>query len=298
MPDQERTHRVQLVGERWAQRDQLAGDAGLAFGLCGFGLWEVLVAPVADSVVEGSAVLNVASVFMTTLPVLARRWAPLPAVAVVAIGVAGRPLVAEPLELFAPVLSMVVLAYSVAAYGSRAQAGAAAVLFIAATAIASVKGTGSDASPDFVPSVMVFLVVGALGRVAHVRHRRAQSIERRALAREKEVEREIAAATAAERQQIARELHDVVSHSLAVIVMQAGGAQSVLSRDPDRARESLSAIESIGRQGLVEMRRLLGLLGDAGALNGPSAEPRPARRPRHQRPDQRTRCGTLRRRIT
>jgi len=261
------------VGQRWQHRQQLLGDVALAAALCGLGLWEVLVAPIADSVVLGPTALNVAAVILMTAPVLARRWAPLPAAGIVAVGFGLRPLVADPLELFAPVLAMVVLAYSVAAYGSRIETAVAAALFIAATAIASAKGTGSDAAPDFVPSVVVLLVVGAVGRVAHVRQSRAQTIERRALAREQEVEREIAAATAAERQQIARELHDVVSHSLAVIIMQAGGAQSILSQDPSRAGESLAAIERIGRQGLVEMRRLLGLLGESGT---PTMAPRPS----------------------
>ncbi len=250
------------MGRHWAHRQQLVGDVVLTAALCAFGLWEVVVAPLADSVVQGPTELNVATVLLTTLPVVGRRWAPLPAAALVAAGVGLRPLVADPLELFAPVLAMVVLAYSVAAYGSRVETALAAALFVAAIAVASARGTGTDASPDFVPSVTVLLTVGAVGRVAHVRQSRAQTIERRAIAREKEVEREIAEATAAERRQIARELHDVVSHSLAVIIMQAGGAQSVLASDPDRAQESLGAIERVARQGLVEMRRLLDLLGD------------------------------------
>jgi signal transduction histidine kinase len=65
----------------------------------------------------------------------------------------------------------------------------------------------------------------------------------------------------AERERIARELHDAVSHSLALIAMQAGGAQAILRREPERAEESLRSIERAAREGLTEMRRLLGLMG-------------------------------------
>ena len=68
--------------------------------------------------------------------------------------------------------------------------------------------------------------------------------------------------TSEERARIAREMHDVVSHSLAAIVMQSGGAANVLDSDPDRARQSLATIEATARRGLEEMRRMLGLLGD------------------------------------
>lgn len=93
---------------RWHSRQQRLGDVVLTLALYGFGLWEVLIGPIADSVVEGPAVLNVAAVSMATVPVVACRWAPPPAAALVALATGVRPLLAGPLELFAPVLAMVV----------------------------------------------------------------------------------------------------------------------------------------------------------------------------------------------
>ena len=87
-------------------------------------------------------------------------------------------------------------------------------------------------------------------------------MERRAAERELERAEEAKRAVAAERRRIARELHDAVSHSLALIAMQAGGAQAILRRDPQRAERSLRAIERAAREGLAEMRRLLGLIGE------------------------------------
>ena len=65
-----------------------------------------------------------------------------------------------------------------------------------------------------------------------------------------------------ERTRIARELHDVVAHSVGVIVVQAEGARRVLDRDPERAREALGSIEQTARKALAEMRRSLGVLRD------------------------------------
>jgi signal transduction histidine kinase len=69
-----------------------------------------------------------------------------------------------------------------------------------------------------------------------------------------------AAAIAEERARIARELHDVVAHSISVMVLQARGGRRVLETDPADARDAFGTIERTGQQALDEMRRLLGML--------------------------------------
>ena len=91
----------------------------------------------------------------------------------------------------------------------------------------------------------------------------AASRRTRTLATEKAlVEAEARVAVAEERARIARELHDVVTHHINLVVLQAMAATGTLDRDPEQAREPLQVIERSGREALTEMRRLLGVLRD------------------------------------
>ena len=98
-------------------------------------------------------------------------------------------------------------------------------------------------------------------------------VSRRARLAALEVERDQQAeiGAAQERARIARDLHDVVAHSLAVMVAQADGGRYAAPRDPDAARRALAQIAEIGRDALAQMRRLLGVLRaseEAGDLPG------------------------------
>jgi len=100
----------------------------------------------------------------------------------------------------------------------------------------------------------------AVGFAMRTRQVRTNALEERADALEQEQEQRAAAAAAEERQRIARELHDVISHSLGVMVLQAGAADQVVERDPARAREVLASIRTTGQEAIGEMSTLLGLI--------------------------------------
>jgi signal transduction histidine kinase len=90
-----------------------------------------------------------------------------------------------------------------------------------------------------------------LGRWSHRSRARIHELVQR--------EQDVTEAVRAERRKLAHELHDIVSHSVSVMVLQARGARRVLDDDPPRADEALGNIERVGKQSMVELRRLLGV---------------------------------------
>ncbi|WP_371497785.1 sensor histidine kinase [Kitasatospora sp. NBC_00374] len=109
-----------------------------------------------------------------------------------------------------------------------------------------------------------FILCWAWGRLTRVRRAYLIELEDRAARLERERDAQSKVAVAAERARIARELHDVVAHNVSVMIVQADGAAYVLDNSPQQAKEALGTIASTGRQALVEMRRLLGVLRTAG----------------------------------
>jgi signal transduction histidine kinase len=104
------------------------------------------------------------------------------------------------------------------------------------------------------------------------RREQARELAERAERLERERETEARAAAAEERARIAREMHDVVAHSLSVMVVQAEAAEAMLDTDPERARRPLAAVQETGRSALTELRRMLGVLreiADEGAALAP-----------------------------
>ncbi|MCH5676855.1 sensor histidine kinase [Streptomyces gilvus] len=129
-----------------------------------------------------------------------------------------------------------------------------------------------DAPPDWwrtAATAAAALAVQAAGwalGLAVYRQRRYLAAVRRQAQEQLRAEKESSGrALAEERLRIARELHDIVAHAISVITVQAGVARHVAATRPDQAGQALAAIETTGRQGLHDMRQLLGVLRDASA---------------------------------
>ncbi|MEU7803596.1 sensor histidine kinase [Micromonospora arborensis] len=167
-------------------------------------------------------------------------------------------------------VAVLIALYSVVKYGEKLRdavlAGVAAAVGVV---LAAVQTPGVIIW--WVTALWYALVTGAVWLVAlNVRTRRLYvlTLEERATTLEREREAESRAAVAEERTRIARELHDVVAHSMAVMIVQADGARFMLDRDPAQARTAVKVVADTGRAALEEMRRLVGVLRDAGPSGG------------------------------
>jgi signal transduction histidine kinase len=120
--------------------------------------------------------------------------------------------------------------------------------------------------------LMGIVVAFVLGDGIRGRRDQVRVLEQRAEDLEREQQQRAALATAAERARITRELHDVVAHSLSVIVAQAQAAVAAQQRHPERTTQAMQEVVTVGRASLAEMRRLLGALGPSVA-NGREPQP-------------------------
>jgi signal transduction histidine kinase len=190
---------------------------------------------------------------LMTLPLAWRRRAPLAVVAVVMAALAAQTLLdnsEQPPQT--PFLALVVAVYSVAAYTERPRA-----LFGGAISLAVILLSEPD---DFIVAGPLYTGVWLAGRLFRDRQRLAAALQSRTEALEREQKETARLAIAEERARIARELHDVVAHSVSVMVVQAGAERLALDQAQESTRETLISIEKTGRQALAEMRRLLGML--------------------------------------
>jgi signal transduction histidine kinase len=171
-----------------------------------------------------------------------------------------------------PIVVGLVTVYSVAQYEPllRAALGLAVALGGSLAAIELAVANGEDYSPFDRLFVCVFIVAPwIVGRALHGRRREAADLAERAARLEHEQE----LAVEAERARIARDLHDVIAHSLSVIVVQAGAGERVAGRQPEQAEAALRSIQQIGRQALSEMSRLVGVLRQGGEEIGLDPQP-------------------------
>ena len=261
-----------------SDRERFAADACLALVLGVWGQIEVWVPSVGD---PGSLPGPRWAVSVTWVVVAGcvafRRPAAFAALAVASTASLLQAAVYGAPEGFGSLLPMLVLFYSVAAYEETALALTGLGVALASTVAHAYldplnHGNRSNLAADLAFSSVLIVMWGA-GFV--VRRRRLASAASAARVAQEEQDRASAmrAAVADERARIARELHDVVSHSLGIVVVQAEAADELLDNDPAGARTAVHSIRRTAREGLVEMRRMLGVLR---SLERPSLEVQPS----------------------
>ncbi|MFJ3728291.1 sensor histidine kinase [Streptomyces sp. NPDC090045] len=158
--------------------------------------------------------------------------------------------------------SGLIAAYSAAVYSPHRKAVASSLL--AGVVLYAVFPLVPEVDKGLVP-VLVLLPVGLAAHGVHTWRQRTRTLqeEQRAALRR---------AVDQERSRIARELHDVVTHNVSMMTIQAGAARKVLDTAPDQAREALLAVEAAGRSAMSELRHVMGLLTMTSDGADPAAE--------------------------
>jgi signal transduction histidine kinase len=217
---------------------------------------------VADEPTGNPALVTVGAL-AATLPLVARRRAPLAVSTVVVAGVVLQVVAADGAPAtFASFLATMICIYTLTRHaGPAAMVAGYAIIFAAVTSVTVLQARVNPIEPfEFVYPVVYFGLAGGLGALMRQRAQRLSAVEGRASVLESELEREAEVAAAEERTRIARELHDVVAHGLSLMVVQAEAAEEMLARCPADAVQPLRRVQDTGRQSLAEMRRLLGVL--------------------------------------
>jgi signal transduction histidine kinase len=240
------------------------GLSEVAFGFRDGGVGQALSGPPSAEVVVVAAL---------TVPLAWRRRRPLAALVVVAAALAAQVLFLSPSAPFAVGLVPLLFLTFDTARGSDPQSGAGLAVASAALAIASVRVPAMRAAGEVIFSGALIVGIWLAGRYAGRRHRRAEQLATYAARVELAQEQRARKAIAAERARIARELHDVVAHSVSLMGVQAGAARTLLAADPERARAALLLIEATAREAIAELGRLLGVLRADGQV--PDLAPQP-----------------------
>ena len=227
-------------------------DIAVAAGLVALTLFEVWLNPKIEPKAAAAATELVAATVIAW-----RRRLPLATAALVAVSLGLESVLGVPTsQPVIPLLTVIVAVYSVAAHSALDHAIVGGALVIVAAAV-------TTPNPGWIDVAFVAVLttsVLAAGRLVRSRTARADKLGRDALRLERERQEQARLAAVNERARIARELHDVISHSVSVMVVQAGAAAVVLQHNPERALEALQSIQETGRQAIAELGRLLGVL--------------------------------------
>ena len=159
-------------------------------------------------------------------------------------------------------ISAMIALYTTAAMCERRVSIAGLVATVITALVLTLTGPGSESSSPTLVATNALLAIGLWGLGAYVQTRRryTRELHDRAARLEREREQLARIAVIEERTSIARELHDIVAHSVSVMLVGVRGARDVLRTSPEVADDTLARVEASGEQSLAELRRILALL--------------------------------------
>jgi signal transduction histidine kinase len=269
---------------RLSRRDQLVdiAIAGALTALVQIQIWVAPITQIGNGPVSGPKPVLALVGLAATGPIAIRRRSPLLAVTIIMSDFAIHPFVATKefgypnLNLFEVFLAFLLIVYSTAANTTGRRTWIGAGIIVGAQLVGSLSAIALGNSTTQAGSYFFYTIAWILGKTIQHRNELSRRLSERAETLEQTRDAEVEKAVSDERSRMARELHDVVSHNVSLMTLQAGAARQALDVHPHRARQQLLGIESTGREAMVEMRRLLGLLRDV--PDGPVLEPQPSLR--------------------
>jgi signal transduction histidine kinase len=238
--------------ERMVSEHPVFSDVSIALAVAGAGI-------VGLSSQDRLDWAQVAFTAALSLPLLLRRRQAMLVFVGLALIAAVQWLIADPQLADAALL---VALYGVALRGSLLEFVVAGVVLEAGAVMAAVKWAPSDPVKVWIGLSGLATAAGVFGITVRQRRALLASLHERASRLEFERDQEGRLAAAAERNRIAREMHDVVSHNLSVMVALADGASYAAEASPEQAAQATRQISATGRDALLEMRSLLGILRD------------------------------------
>jgi signal transduction histidine kinase len=196
-----------------------------------------------------------------SLPFAARRryplWSPLAVCAsLVVLALATNEQTLNALTM--PFVAALAAAVSFGLLGGRRQAVAGWAALVTTAAVVDFRS--STAYSDFFWTTLILSLAWFFGVALGTRTEQARELRERVAFVEREQLIAAERAVVEERSRIARELHDVVAHSVSVMVVQTSGVRRLLGESQARERDALLSVEQIGRQAMIEMRRMLGVM--------------------------------------
>jgi signal transduction histidine kinase len=261
---------ISLVRARLTANPLLV-DAVIAVGLAALSLFAVASGATDTGSREA---LSVVFLLMESLPLVFRRRWPIPVLIVTFGATLLHASLASNESVNEGIGSLVALFTVAERYDRRVSVPAAAAVAAGFILLTLSKADLQLALSGMISTTLGVGVVWALGDWVKTRRRYADAIEQSARILEADREDRSRRAVQRERERIARELHDIVTHHVSVIVIQAGAGLTALGDRPDPARTALEAIDRTSRQALSDMRLMLGMLGDPMATD-PGREPVP-----------------------
>ena len=210
---------------------------------------------------QGPLWFDLLAVLFFTLPLLARRRYPVASLVTAGLAIA----IASPVDInlvkhpFISFLFGLTIAFRFGMRPNR-RVGLIGLAFVIGVAVVVELSDGGGAGGQLAWDAITFTVSWIIGFAVGEKYREVDLAKERAERAEREREERARSAVADERARIARELHDVVGHSVSVMTVQASAVRRRLDDDQEQIRDALEIVEKTGREALAEMRRMVGVL--------------------------------------